>query len=53
MEKLKPEKLVEMLKAKGINMSLDDATSVLEYLRKLANIVVADFIDRDKKSKQS
>ncbi|MCD9015252.1 hypothetical protein [Parachryseolinea silvisoli] len=51
MEKLKPEKLIEMLKSKGIDMSVEEATSVLEYLRKLANIVVVEFMNKDKPRK--
>lgn len=50
MEKLKPERVVEMLREKGMEVSLEQAALILEFLRKLANIVVAQYLeggDRD------
>jgi hypothetical protein len=44
MEKLKPEKVVAMLKEKGVEVSVDQAASILKFLRKLANIVVAQYL---------
>lgn len=41
MEKLSPEKLKSMLLKKGTELTLDEATMVLEFMRKMANIVVA------------
>lgn len=44
MEKLKPEKVVEILKAKGVNVTVEQATSILEFLRKMASIVVSQYL---------
>ena len=44
MEKLKPEKVVEMLKAKGTEVSIEQATVILKFLRKLADIVVSQYL---------
>ena len=44
MEKLKPEKVMEMLKEKGIEVSLEQASSILKFLRKLAQAVVASHL---------
>jgi len=44
MEKLKPERVVEMLKAKGVNVTVEQATSILEFLRKMASIVVSQYL---------
>lgn len=44
MEKLSPEKVAAMLKEKGVEVSVDQAASILKFLRKLANIVVAQYL---------
>ena len=44
MEKLKPEKLVEMLRKRYIDISVEQATLSLEFLRLMANIVVAQYL---------
>lgn len=44
MEKLKPEKVVEILKAKGVSVTVEQAASILEFLRKVANIVVSQYL---------
>ena len=44
MEKLSPEKVVAMLKEKGVEVSVEQAASILKFLRKLANIVVAQYL---------
>ena len=49
MEKLKPEKVVEMLKEKGMHVSVDQAKSILEFLRKLADVVVSKYLGRGSK----
>ncbi|SKA06809.1 hypothetical protein SAMN04488128_102576 [Chitinophaga eiseniae] len=49
MEKIKPEKAVEMLKQKGVEVTVEQATFILEFLRKLANIIVAQHLDRQRK----
>jgi len=46
MEKLPPEKAAEMLRKGGMNVSVTQAAIVLEFLRKLADIVVANYLDR-------
>jgi|GEM_PF-891473 len=51
MEKLSPEKAVEMLKKKGVDISLEQAKLVLEFMRKMANIVVASYLDKARKEK--
>ncbi|MEX2234145.1 MAG: hypothetical protein WD824_18405 [Cyclobacteriaceae bacterium] len=44
MEKLNPEKVAAMLKEKGVEVSVEQAASILKFLRKLANIVVAQYL---------
>ncbi|MFZ6009571.1 MAG: hypothetical protein ACOYXT_04425 [Bacteroidota bacterium] len=44
MEKLKPEKVVEILKAKGVSVTVEQAASILEFLRKMASIVVSQYL---------
>ncbi|MBN9379925.1 MAG: hypothetical protein J0H74_04130 [Chitinophagaceae bacterium] len=46
MEKLSPEKAEEMLRRGGMNVSVAQAVIVLEFLRKLADIVVSNYLDR-------
>jgi hypothetical protein len=48
MEKLQPERVSEMLKKKGVEISVEQAALVLEFMRKLASIVVANHLDRKK-----
>lgn len=45
MEKIKPEKAFEMLKKKGVDISLEQAAQVLELLRKFANIIVSQHLE--------
>jgi hypothetical protein len=45
-DKLKPEKVVELLRQKGITVSLDQATEILKFLRSMANTVVAQYLKR-------
>jgi len=44
MEKLKPEKVVEILKAKGVSVTVEQAASIIEFLRKMASIVVSQYL---------
>lgn len=46
MEKLSPEKAAEMLSRGSMNVSVAQAAIVLEFLRKLADIVVSNYLDR-------
>jgi hypothetical protein len=48
MEKLQPERAAEILKKKGLEVSLEQAALILEFMRKLSNIVVAQHLDRKK-----
>ena len=45
MEKLSPEKAAEMLSRGSMNVSVAQAAIVLEFLRKLADIVVSNYLD--------
>ena len=45
MEKIKPEKALEMLNKKGVDISLEQAAQVLELLRKFANIMVSQHLE--------
>ncbi len=49
MEKLKPEKALEMLRKKGVDISLEQAAQVLELLRKFANIMVSQYLERQRR----
>lgn len=45
MEKLKPEKVVEMLRNRGVDISEEQAAQMLELLRKFANIAVSQHLE--------
>jgi hypothetical protein len=49
MEKIKPEKALEMLQKKGVDISLEQAVQVLELLRKFANIMVSQYLERQRR----
>lgn len=51
MEKISPEKAVEMLKKKGVEISLEQAVLVLEFMRKMAGIVVESYLEKERKRK--
>ena len=44
MSKLEPEKVVEILRNNGIEVTLEQAKLILEFFRKLANIAVAQYL---------
>lgn len=44
MENLSAERFVEMLKKDGIEVSVDQASSILKFLSMLADIVVDDYL---------
>ncbi len=46
MEKLKPEQAVELLRKKGIEVSLEQAGVILDFLRLLANILVSQYLKK-------
>lgn len=43
-EKIAPEKAVEILKKSGLNVSVEQAKIILEMLNKLANIAVSQYL---------
>jgi hypothetical protein len=45
MEKLKPEKAVEMLRKQGVDISIEQAAQMLELLRKFAAVTVAQQLE--------
>jgi hypothetical protein len=49
MEKLKPEKAVEMLRGRGVDISVEQAAQMLELLRKFANIIVSQHLESQSK----
>jgi protein-tyrosine-phosphatase len=50
MQKLKPEKAVEMLRERGVDISVEQAAQILELLRKFANIVISQHLEGQKPS---
>ena len=51
MEKITPEKVVQMLKARGMEVSLEEATSILKFLQLLADAVVSQYLGKSKENK--
>lgn len=49
MEKLKPERVVEMLKENGIDVSAEQAAAILKFLRKLADAVISQYLGKGRK----
>ena len=47
MEKITPVKVVELLGKNGIQVSIEQATIILEFLRKLADIAVLNYLKTD------
>ncbi|MEI9959391.1 MAG: hypothetical protein WDM90_24430 [Ferruginibacter sp.] len=52
MEKIKPEKVAEMLRSRGVEISIEEAAQVLELLRKFANIIVANHLESARQQKK-
>jgi hypothetical protein len=48
MDKLKPERFVEMLKKDGIVVSIEHAACILQFLRVLADIAVTNHLHKGK-----
>lgn len=42
--KITPEKALAMLRAEGLDVTLEQAKNILEFLRKLANITVSKYL---------
>ena len=49
MEKIKPEKAAEMLQRKGLDVTVEQAAAILEFMRKLAGIIVAHHLEKLRK----
>lgn len=47
MEKMTPERVVEIMKEGGDLITTEQAEIILEFLRKLADLVVANFIGKN------
>ena len=46
MEKIQPEKVVEILREKGMEITLEQAKLILAFLRKLAEIAVTQYLKK-------
>ena len=46
MEKLPPEKAVELLRRKGMIVSVEQAALMLEFLRMVADIIVTKYLEQ-------
>jgi hypothetical protein len=46
MDKLQPEKAVEILRQHGVEVSLEQAKLILEFLRKLAEMAVTQYLKK-------
>lgn len=47
MEKLKPEQAVELLSKNGIEVSLEQAAAILDFLNLLANILIERYLKKN------
>lgn len=46
MEKIRPEKVMEMLRQRGVHVTLEQAALVLATLKKWAEIAVSQYLKR-------
>ncbi|GAA4930354.1 hypothetical protein [Mucilaginibacter defluvii] len=46
MEKLKPEQAMELLRKSGIEVTVDQAALILEFMRLLAGILVVNYLKK-------
>ncbi|WP_185965525.1 hypothetical protein [Flavobacterium zepuense] len=46
-KRLKPEQVVEMLRKKGMDVSVEQAVMVLEFLQLLATIMVSQYLKKN------
>lgn len=53
MKKISPEQAHSMLKKEGLDISLEQAEEVLVFLRKLANIVVSNYLNQSNHGEDS
>lgn len=47
MEKIRPEQAVEMLRKKGVEVTVEQAVAILEFLYLLANVVIAEHLQKN------
>lgn len=45
-EKITPEKAKNMLRQEGVELTLEQAKDVLEFMRKLANIAITKYLEK-------
>jgi type II restriction/modification system DNA methylase subunit YeeA len=45
--KITPQKALDMLKKEGMNVTLDEAEDILNFLQEMANIQVSKFLKED------
>ena len=50
MEKIKPEKAIEIWGCGGIEISVEQATQFLELLKKFENIIVGQYLESQRKA---
>lgn len=53
MKKISPEQAHSMLKEEGLDISLEQAEEVLVFLRKMANIVVSNYLNQSNHGEDS
>lgn len=46
MERLTPQKVQEVLASRGTIVTIEQAAAILEFLRKLANIAVSNYLQK-------
>ena len=44
--RITPKKTLEMLRSEGLDVTLEQAKNILDFLRKLANITVTKYLKR-------
>ena len=47
MEKLPPEKAVELLRKRGMDVSVEQAAMIFEFLRMLAGMIVSSYLEQE------
>lgn len=43
--KITPEKAMDMLNSEGMNVTIEEATEILLFLRKMAHVAVSKFLE--------
>jgi hypothetical protein len=46
MEKIQPEQIVKILHEKGIEVTVEEAKLILDFMRKLADITVTQYLNQ-------